>query len=92
MRSQSNLNRRAQSQSKSARKHCCLDELMHRAVEYNRGHLILNKYEYSQLIALLEAQALRCLAPGDKMRLDGVTLLKNLDGTASVEMRILRIL
>jgi hypothetical protein len=69
---------------------CCLDELMEAAAEYNRGRLVLNDDEYSRLLALLENHATRCLAPGDQMRLDGVTLVRNLDGTAAVEMRVPR--
>lgn len=63
---------------------------MEAAAEYNRGRLVLNDDEYSRLIALLENHVRGCLAPGDQMRLDGVTLVRNLDGTAAVEMRILR--
>jgi hypothetical protein len=85
--------RREQSQSKRINsRQCCLDKLMESAAEYNRGRLILNDDEYSRLISLLENHASRCLAPGDQLRLDGVTLVRNLDGTAAVEMRIPRCL
>jgi len=64
-----------------------LDDLIEVAVRYNRGQLTLNTKEFTHLVALLEGQAKRCLDPGDKIRLDGVTLLKHSDGTAAVNMQ-----
>jgi hypothetical protein len=67
------------------RSNTSLDELLRAAIDYIRGRLTLSYDDYRLLLTLLRRQAER-LDPGDRIRLDCVTPMKNKDGTVRVHM------